>query len=100
MSATVSVDPTPSGYRLLTDAQLGEVHIAALEILGRTVTVPAAVWGNDILGACLVGGERDPYYDICFDGVETAADCDVIADGLTSFPVACVAGTGRAQAGR
>lgn len=36
MSAPESVDSTPSGYRLLTDAQLLEVHNAALEILNRT----------------------------------------------------------------
>ena len=36
MSAPDSISPTPSGYRLLTDAQLVEIHRAALEILRRT----------------------------------------------------------------
>lgn len=38
--------PYPSGYRLLTDAQLDEIHLASLEILRRTgvrVYEPAAV---------------------------------------------------------
>lgn len=36
MSIPDSVRPMPSGYRLLTDSQLEEVHQAALEILNRT----------------------------------------------------------------
>jgi trimethylamine---corrinoid protein Co-methyltransferase len=31
-----NVSPRPSGYRMLTDAQLDEVHLASLEILRRT----------------------------------------------------------------
>lgn len=38
MPAPDSVSPRPSGYRLLTDAQLEEIHHAALEILARTGT--------------------------------------------------------------
>lgn len=36
MSASESVNPTPSGYRLLSDTQLAEINSAALEILSRT----------------------------------------------------------------
>jgi trimethylamine---corrinoid protein Co-methyltransferase len=31
-----SVSPRPSGYRMLTDAQLDEIHLASMEILRRT----------------------------------------------------------------
>jgi trimethylamine--corrinoid protein Co-methyltransferase len=34
--STENVSPRPSGYRMLTDAQLDEIHLASLEILRRT----------------------------------------------------------------
>jgi len=36
MSRAEDVNPNPSGYRLLTDSQLEQIHLASLEILRRT----------------------------------------------------------------
>ena len=49
MAATDSISPTPSGYRLLTDAQLEEIHDAALEILARTGTRVFDAQARDLL---------------------------------------------------
>ena len=34
--ANNTVNPSPSGYRMFTDTQLDEIHLASLEVLRRT----------------------------------------------------------------
>ena len=63
------VSPRPSGYRMLTDSQLDEIHLAALEILRRT-----GVRVHD--AECLA--------------LLQEAGCTVTAGNLVRFPAAVV----------
>jgi trimethylamine---corrinoid protein Co-methyltransferase len=69
--------PLPSGYRLLTDAQLQEIHLASLEILRRTGVRVHEAECLDMLGAagCTIT-----------DGTLVRFPAAVVEDALLSAP--------------